>query len=143
VVEVTRRGAVTRAGAPTPPGEDVTQAAPDETRGAVSTQPRGAQRQRVPPRVTSHGVDGSDAKKQSMDAVVRLELHAIPTRRSDADCLVLSTGPPPQRRGARRQYDGKVHCHDVSRCEDRGPRADAPHLPLSTAVVWHTTLQRR
>jgi hypothetical protein len=58
VVEVTRRGAVTRAVAPTPPGEDVTQAAPDETRVAVSTQPRGAQRHRVPPRVTSHGVDG-------------------------------------------------------------------------------------
>src|SRR5262245_18849177 len=32
---------------------------------------------------------------------------------------------------------------DLSRCEDLGIRADAPHLHLYTAVVWHKTLKRR
>jgi hypothetical protein len=31
----------------------------------------------------------------------------------------------------------------LSRFEDLGPRADAPHLHLSTAVVWHKTRKRR
>lgn len=57
--------------------------------------------------------------------------------------MFLSTGPHPKRRGARRKYEGKVHCHALSRFEDLGPRADAPHLHLSTAVVWHKTLKRR
>jgi hypothetical protein len=53
------------------------------------------------------------------------------------------TGPHPQRRGARRKYDGKVNFQDLSRFEDLGPRADEPHLHLYTAVVWHKTLKRR
>jgi hypothetical protein len=78
-----------------------------------------------------------------MEEVVRLALYAITTLRRDADGWVLSPGPPPKRRGARRQDDGKVNGHDVSRFEDLGPRAEEPPLPLYPAVVWHTTLQGR
>ena len=78
-----------------------------------------------------------------MDAVVSLDLHAITKLRSDADCVLLSTGPHPKRRGARRKYDGKVNFQALSRFEDLGTREDEPHLHLSTAVVWHKTLKRR
>src|SRR5215510_16209595 len=78
-----------------------------------------------------------------MDAVVSLALHAITKLRSDADCMFLYTGPHPKRRGARRQYAGKVNFQDLSRFEDLGTRADTPHLHLYTAVVWHQTLKRR
>jgi IS4 transposase len=57
--------------------------------------------------------------------------------------VFLYTGPHPKRRGARRKYDGKVNFQDVSRFEDLGTWQDEPHLHLSTAVVWHKTLQRR
>jgi hypothetical protein len=56
---------------------------------------------------------------------------------------VLSPGPQPQRRGARRQYAGQVPCQTLSRFEELGTLEDAPQLPLSTAVGWHQTLQRR
>jgi hypothetical protein len=57
--------------------------------------------------------------------------------------MLLSTGPHPKRRGAQRKYDGKVNLQALRRCADLGTRADAPHLHLYTAVVWHKTLQRR
>jgi hypothetical protein len=57
--------------------------------------------------------------------------------------VFLYTGPHPKRRGARRKYDGKVNFQDLSRFEDLGTKAEEPHLPLYTAVVWHKTLQRR
>jgi hypothetical protein len=88
-------------------------------------------------------VDGYDAKKQYSDAVVSLGLHAITKLRSDADCVLLYTGPHPKRRGAKRKDDGKVNFQDLRRFEDLGTRADAPHLHLYTAVVWHKTLKRR
>ena len=88
-------------------------------------------------------MDGYYAKKTYIDAVVSLDLHAITTLRSAADCLLLDPGPHPKRRGARRKYAGKVNFQDLSRFEDLGTRAEEPHLPLYTAVVWHTTLQRR
>ena len=143
VVDVTRRCALTRAVAQTPPGEDATQAEREATRVDFSTQPLRAPRHRLPPGVNDHGVDGYDAKKQYLAEVVSLDLHAITTLRSDADCVLLSTGPHPKRRGARRQEDGKVHCQTLSRCEDLGTREDAPHRPLYPAGVWHKTLQRR
>jgi hypothetical protein len=88
-------------------------------------------------------VDGYYAKKKYLDEVVSLKLHAITTRRSDADCWFLSTGPHPKRRGARRKDDGKVNFQALSRFEDLGIIDDEPHLHLYTAVVWHKTLQRR
>jgi hypothetical protein len=143
VVAVTRRGAFALAAAQTPPGADATKPEREETRVDCSTQPRRAHRHRVPRGVTDHGVDGYDAKKTDLDEVVSLHLHAITTRRSDADCMLLDTGPHPQRRGARRNYAGKVTFRAWNRFEDLGTLAAAPPRHLYTAVVGHTTLPRR
>jgi hypothetical protein len=143
VVDVTRRGALTLAVSQPPPGEEAMPAEPEETRVDFYTQPLRAHRHRLPSAVISHCVDGYDAKKKYMDAVVRLDLHAITRLRSDADGLLLDTGPHPKRRGARRTYDGKGNCQALSRCEDLGTMEEEPPLHLSTAVVWHKTLQRR
>jgi hypothetical protein len=124
--EGTRRCALTLAVAPTPPGEAATKAEPEESRVDFSTQQLRAQRQRVPPGVPSHGVEGDDAKKPSRDEGVSLERHALTTLRSAADGLCLDPGPHPQRRGARRNYDGTVHVQVVSRFEDLGTTAEAP-----------------
>jgi hypothetical protein len=82
-------------------------------------------------------------EEKYIDEVVSLHLHAITKLRSDADCVFLYTGPHPKRRGARRKYAGKVNFPAWHRFEDLGTRAEAPHLHLYTAVVWHKTLQRR
>jgi DDE superfamily endonuclease len=143
VVDVTRRCAFTLASAQTPPGEAATQAEPEATRVDFYTQQLRAHRHRLPSRVTYHCVDGYYAKKKYIDEVVRLDLHAITKRRSDADCLFLYTGPHPKRRGARRKYDGKVNFQALHRFEDLGTRPEEPQVHLYTAVVWHKTLQRR
>ena len=143
VVDVTRRCAFTLAVAQTPPGEEATKTAQEETRVDFYKQQLHAHRHRLPPSIKYHCVDGYYAKKKYIDEVVSLDLHAITKLRSDADCLFLYTGPHPKRRGARRKYDGKVNFQDLSRFEDLGPRADEPHLHLYTAVVWHKTLKRR
>src|SRR5688500_8594363 len=101
VVDVTRRCAFTLAVAQTPPGEDAATAEREETRIDFYTQQLRAHRHRLPPSITYHCVDGYYAKKNYMDAVVGLDLHAITQLRSDADCVFLYTGPHPKRRGAR------------------------------------------
>ena len=143
VVDVTRRCALTLAVAQTPPGEKTTKAEPEDTRVDFYKQQLRAHRHRLPPGVQYHCVDGYYAKKKYIDEVVSLDLHAITKLRSDADCLFLYTGPHPQRRGARRKYDGKVNFQDLSRFEDLGTRPEEPPLHLYTAVVWHKTLQCR
>jgi hypothetical protein len=143
VVEVTRRCAFTRAVAQTPPGEEAAKAEREETRVDFYTQPRREHRHRLPPGVTDQCVDGYYAKKTYMDEVVSLDLHAITKLRSDADGLLLYAGPHPKRRGARRNYDGKVNFQALSRFESLGTREDDPHLHRYTAVVWHQTLQHR
>ena len=143
VVDVTRRCAFPLASAQTPPGEDATKAELEETRVDFYKQQLRAHRHRLPPGVQYHCVDGYDAKKKYIAEVGSLHLHAITTLRSDADCVLLSTGPHPKRRGARRKYDGKVNFQALSRFEDLGTREDEPHVHLYTAVVWHKTLQRR
>jgi hypothetical protein len=143
VVDVTRRCAFTLAVAQTPPGEEATKTAQEETRVDFYKQQLHAHRHRLPPSIKYHCVDGYYAKKKYIDEVVGLDLHAITKLRSDADCLFLYTGPHPKRRGARRKYDGKVNFQTLSRFEDLGPMEDEPHLHLYTAVVWHKTLQRR
>jgi hypothetical protein len=134
---------LTLAVSPTPPGEEATRAEPAETRVDFYTQQLRAHRHRLPPGVTSHGVDGYYAKKKYLDEVVRRKRHAITKLRSDADCWFLYTGPHPKRRGARRTDDGKVNFPTLSRVENLGTRAEEPPLHLYTAVVWHKTLQRR
>jgi DDE superfamily endonuclease len=103
VVDGTRRCALTLAGAQTPPGEEATKAEPEETRVDFYKQQLREHRHRFPPGVTYHCVDGYYAKKKYLDEVVSLNLHAITTLRSDADCWFLYTGPHPKRRGARRK----------------------------------------
>ncbi len=143
VVDVTRRCAFTLAVSQTPPGEEATQAEPEETRVDFYKQQLREHRHRLPSGITYHCVDGYYAKKKYIDEVVCLDLHAITKLRSDADCLFLYTGPHPKRRGARRKYDGKVNFQALNRFEDLGTRPEEPHLHLYTAVVWHKTLKRR
>jgi hypothetical protein len=143
VVDVTRRCAFTLAVAQTPPGEDATKAEREETRVDFYKQQLREHRHRLPPGVTYHCVDGYYAKKKYINEVVSLDLHAITTLRSDADRVFLYTSAHLKRRGARRKYDGKVNFQTLSRFEDLGTMADAPHLHLHTAVVWHKTLKRR
>jgi DDE superfamily endonuclease len=143
VVDVTHRCAFPLAVAQTPPGEAATKTAQEETRGDFYKQQLHAHRHRLPPSIKYHCVDGYYAKKKYIDELVGLALHAITKLRSDADCLLLYTGPHPKRRGARRKYDGKVNFQPLSRFEALGTMEDEPHLHLYTAVVWHKTLQRR
>ena len=145
VVDVSRRCAFTLAVAPTPPGDDATVSpqAKEETRVDFYRQQLREQRHRVPPQVTYHCVDGYFAKKKYLDEAVRLNLHPITKLRCDADGRLLYTGPQPKHRGARRKYDGKVNVQDLHRFASLGPLAEADHLHLYTAVVWHVTLKRK
>src|SRR6266446_255352 len=58
VVDVTRRCALTLAVVQTPPGEEATQDEPEETRVDFYAQQLREHRHRLPPSITSHGVDG-------------------------------------------------------------------------------------
>jgi hypothetical protein len=58
VVDVTHRGALTRAVSQTPPGEEAAKAELEETRVDFYVQQLRAHRQRLPPSMTYHGVDG-------------------------------------------------------------------------------------
>jgi hypothetical protein len=119
------------------------QQAQEETRVDFYRQQLRAQRHRLPPQVTYHCVDGYFAKKKYLDDVVRLDLHPITKLRGDADCRFLYPGPHPKRRGARRKYDGKVNFQDLRRFASLGTMAEAEHLHLYTALVWHVTLKRQ
>src|SRR5215467_146546 len=63
VVDVTRRYALTLAAAQTPPGAAAVKAEQEETRVDCYPQHLREQRHRLPPSVTSHCVEGYDAKK--------------------------------------------------------------------------------
>jgi DDE superfamily endonuclease len=145
VVEVTRRCAFPLAVAQTPPGADeaTSKQAEEETRIDFYKQQLRDQRQRLPPSVKYHCVDGYFAKKKYIDEVVALKLHPITKLRSDANCLFRYTGPHPQRRGPRRKYDGKVNFHDLRRFEDLGTLEERGSVHLYTALVWHVSLKRK
>jgi hypothetical protein len=145
VVDVTRRCAFTLAVAQTPPGDGkvTSQQEEDETRVDFYKQQLRDQRQRLPPSVTYHCVDGYFAKKKYIDEGVALKLHPITKLRSDANCRFLYTGPHPQRRGPRRKYDGKVNFQDLRRFEDLGTLEERDHVHLYTALVWHSSLKRK
>jgi hypothetical protein len=143
-VEVTRRCAFTLAVAQTPPGADkaASKQAAEETRIDFYKEQLREQRHRLPTCVLYHCVDGYFAKQKYIDEVVALNLHPITKLRCDANCRFLYTGPHPQRRGARRKYDGKVNFQDLHRFAYLGTREDAEHLHLYTALVWHGSLKR-
>jgi hypothetical protein len=131
LVDVTRRCALTLAVAQTPPAPDkATKQKKDQTRIDFYRQQLRAHRHRLPPQVNYHAVDGYFAKKKYIDEVASLKLHPITKLRCDADCLFLYTGPHPPRRGARRNYDGKVNWQDLRRFEYLGTREDEEHLHL-------------
>jgi hypothetical protein len=144
VVEVTRRCAFTLAVAQTPPGagEAPSQQEEDETRIDFYKQQLRNQRQRLPPSVKYHCVDGYFAQKKYIDQVVALKLHPITKLRSDANCRFLYTGPHPQRRGPRRKYDGQVNFQDLRRFENLGALEAQAHVQLYTTLVWHVCLKR-
>ena len=79
VVDVTRRCAFPLAVAQTPPGEEATQTAQEETRVDFYKQQLHAHRHRWPPSINYHCVDGYYAKKTYIDEVVGLDLHAMGT----------------------------------------------------------------
>ena len=143
VVDVTRRCAFTLACGQTPPGEQGAQTQQEETRVDFYCRQLRDERSRLPEGVKYHCVDGYFAKQKYVDAVVGLDLHAITKLRCDADCRFLYRGPHPKRRGARRKYDGKVNFSDLSRFEYLGALAEADHVHLYTAQVWHVTLKRQ
>src|SRR6516164_2976116 len=130
--------------AQTPPAA---QTAPTQEKEATLVdfykQPLHEHRHRLPPGVKYHCVDGYYAKKKYIDEVISLDLHAITKLRSDADCLFLYTGSHPKRKGARRKYDGKVNWQDLRRFDALGTLAEADHVQVYTALVWHVTLKRR
>jgi hypothetical protein len=145
VVDVTRRGAFTLAVAQTPPSEDQARntLAAEETRVDFYKQQLREQRPRLPESIKYHCVDGYFAKKKYIDEVVALQLHPITKLRADADCRFLYTGPHPQRRGAKRKYEGKVNFQDLHRFEDLGTLEERDHIHLYTALVWHVSLKRQ
>jgi hypothetical protein len=144
VVDVTHRCAFTLAVAQTPPTyATATQQEQEATLVDFYAQQLRVHHHRLPAWVAYHAVDGYFAKKKYLDAVVDLRRHPITKLRGDADCRFLFTGPPPKRRGAHRQSDGKVHWQDLSRFEALGTLAEAEHVHLYTALVWHVTLKRK
>jgi hypothetical protein len=94
-VDVTRRCAFTLTAAQTPPGQEKAPRHPakDGTRIDCYKPQLHDHRHRVPPTVTSHGVDGYFAKKKDLDEVVDLKLHPIPKLRHDANCRFLYRDP--------------------------------------------------
>jgi DDE superfamily endonuclease len=144
VVDVTHRCAFTLAVAQTPPTcAMATKQEQETTLVDFYAQQLRAHHHRLPAWVTYHAVDGYFAKKKYLDAVVDLRLHPITKLRGDADCRFLFTGPHPKRRGAHRKYDGKVHWQDLSRFAALGTLAEAEHVHLYTALVWHVSLKRK
>jgi hypothetical protein len=145
VVDVARRCAFTLAVAQTPPGagEGTSQQEEDETRVDFYKQQLRDQRQRLPPRVPCHCVDGYFAKKKYIDAVIALQLHPIPKGRHDADCRFLETGLHSERRGPKRKDDGKGNFQDLRRFAYLGPLEERDHIHLYTATVWHVSLKRQ
>jgi hypothetical protein len=145
VVDVTRRCAFTLAVSQTPPGEDKPKSpqAAEETRIDFYKQQLHDHRARLPERVQYHCVDGYFAKKKYIDEVVALKLHPITKLRADADCRFLYTGFHPQRRGAKRKYDGKVNFQELHRFEALGTLEEHAHVQLYTALVWHVSLKRK
>lgn len=93
-----------------------------------------------PPTVTYGVFDGFYAKLKFVEGVCTLGYQVISKLRSDADLRYLYDGPQ-KKRGRRRQFDGKVAFHDLSRFEQIETRE--PHVTLYTQVVWSVSLKRR
>jgi hypothetical protein len=101
-----------------------------------------AVRRQLPAAVRYGVFDGAFAKKKFVQGVRALGLHAVSKLRCDADLRYLYEGKQ-KRRGARRQYDGKVDFNDLSRWQKVPAQTQLPpHLHLYTVCAHHKSLQR-
>ncbi len=143
LINVTKRYALTRAVAQTPPGSaDKTQCA--ASRMTFYAQQVLAQRTGRPAFVKYLAVDGAYAKFAYVDTVTREGWQVITKLRCDADCYFLYTKPRRKgQKGRSRKYDGKVNFQDLSRFEFVGTVPDEAHVELYTARVWHKSLKRQ
>lgn len=117
----------------TPPRDQASDQSRDEGRTAFYLRQLQEVAPQLPKAIQYLAADGYYAKKTYTDGVCDLGLHLISRLRSDANLRYLYRGPHPKRRGARRQYDGKVDLHDVSRFDYLGEVE--PGIDLYTAVV--------
>lgn len=142
LINVTQRYALTCAVAQTPPGSPEKSAA-EASRMTFYAQQACAQRAPVPAFVKYLAVDAAYAKFGYVDTVTRAGWQVITKLRCDADCQFLNTKPRRQgQKGRSRKYDGKVDFQDLRRFDYVGTLADAPHIELYTARVWHMSLKR-
>lgn len=142
VVNVTDNAAYTLAVAQTPPGKELSREEKEVTRIDFYVKQLHEHRHLLPGDITYLACDGFYAKQKYIDGVRACHLHIITKLRCDADLRFLYTGPR-QRRGRPRLYDGKVNYQDLSRFQYLGRVAEADHLHLYTAVLYHVTLKRR
>jgi hypothetical protein len=143
VVNVTQNGAYTLAVAQTPPGEELSREDKEQTRIDFYVKQLREHRHWLPGEITYLACDGFYAKQKYIDGVRACHLHAITKLRCDADLRFLYTGQREKRRGRHRLYDGKVNFQDLNRFADLGRVAEADHLHLFTAVLYHVSLKRR
>ena len=85
----------------------------------------------LPPEITYLAADGYYAKGNFVDSVCDVGLHLVSKLRHDANRRSLFTSPHPKRRGARKQYDGKVNLQDLSRLTP---------IPLSKTVTLYMAI---
>src|ERR1700753_3218501 len=137
VVNVTDNCAYTLAVAQTPPADELSGQAKQQTRFDFYVNHLREQRHLLPAAVTHLAADGFYAKQKYVDGVRACQLHLITKLRCDADLRFLYTGQRQKRRGRPRLYDGKVDFQDLSRFQDLGTASEADHLHLYTAELYH------
>ena len=93
----------------------------------------------LPSEVSHLTADGYYAKLKFVESVCDFGLHLISKLRQDANLRYLYTGPRQKRRGAPKQYDGKVNLQDLRRLTPI-PLSDT--ITLYTAVVNSVSLKR-
>ncbi|WP_205879193.1 transposase, partial [Leptolyngbya sp. BC1307] len=84
--------------------------------------------------------DGFYSKLKWVDGILALDLEVIGKLRCDANLQYVYEGAQ-KAKGARRRYDGKVCCDDLSRWQSLGEVK--PNVRLYTAVVWSINLKRK
>ena len=142
VVDVTQKAAYALAVAQTPPTPELTKMQADATRVDVAVQQVVQQRAHLPAGVRYCVVDGWYAKLKYVDGVTASGLQVITKLRCDANMRFRYTGPRTGKRGRPKQFDGKVNWQDLTRFDYLGTAADAAHLHLYTAELYHISLKR-
>jgi Transposase DDE domain len=94
----------------------------------------------LPTSVKYLAMDSFYSKKEIVDTVRNLELHAVGKLRIDANLQYLYGGLQ-KGRGAPRKYDGKVNLSDLTRLEF--VREIEPEVYMYSQEVWHVSLKRK